>query len=191
MSYEVESNNEKIEVEIVETEKGIVVNIKGYTQDVVVNGEIIYSNYDNEHYKFVPVLIRPFIEKHLESFGTDLNKEVTELEIYLCINNREFLCLLPINRAKSDYMLLRDWLLDYSLMDLNDELKFKAEAMYKELLKDISDYGYTFEMSHGGNDFDTWYELIIPIADFNEEKVLECLTLWDDYNSELYQICDM
>ena len=40
-------------------------------------------------------------------------------------------------------------------------------------------------LGSGGNDYDNWFLLSIPINDFDLEKVKICLKLWQGYNQYL------
>ena len=68
-TFSVESNGENIITNIIQTDKGIKIDIKGTTMDIIVNDETIYSKYDKEEYKYIPVNMRDFISKNLCEWG--------------------------------------------------------------------------------------------------------------------------
>ena len=63
--------------------------------------------------------------------------------------------------------------------------KEKESIIYEEFLSNVNTYGYQMKVSHVGNDYDNWFNLAVPINDFNLEKVKVCLKLWQDYNQYL------
>ena len=63
--------------------------------------------------------------------------------------------------------------------------KEKEKLKYDEFLNGVKIYGYEMKASHSGNDYDNWYNLIIPINDFDLAKIKKCLKLWQEYNQYL------
>jgi len=185
-TFSVESNGEIIRVNFLETEKGIVLDINGTTMDVFINGEEIYSKYDKEEYKYIPSHLRGFIEENLSDYGDGLRKDGSEIKCDLSLEGREYFMILPTKRAKKNYFTLRDWLICYELLEDKDGFdKIKEKQKYNEFLNSIKSYGYNIQLSHGGNDYDNWFDLVIPINDFDLERIKKCLKLWQEYNDYL------
>ena len=186
--YNVESNGETIEVKVIQTDKGIKVNIIGKTQDVFINGEEFYSFYDKEEYKYIPTFLIPFIEKYLTDCGSnDIEVEKGEVKAYLEILGREFLAILPTKRAKKKVMALRDYILEYELIEEDCDIKIEnGKENFESFKSSIKDNGCDIVLSHSGDDYDNWYDLVVPIVnEINEEAVLKCIKLWSNYNDSL------
>lgn len=185
--YQIESNGELITVETIETEKGIKVNIVGNTMDVIVNNDILYSKFDNEDYKYIPVNIREFVEKNLCSWsdGIVVKDEIVKCEVE--INGEAYDIEIPKNTAKNKIMYINNWLNSYdkiSEYDVDIDVS-KARERFDKLLIDIKGVGYELVFRWDGNEYDDIYGLKLNINDFNEDKVLECMELWEGYDSEL------
>lgn len=186
--YVVDSNDETISVKVIQTEKGITVDITGKTQDVVINGEEFYSFYDREEYKYVPTYLRPFIQKYLAEFGSnDIEVSNGEVKAYLEILGREFLAILPTKRAKKNVMTLRDYVIEYEKIEESLEIEIiNGKTSFEEFKNKIKEYGFNIVMSHGGDDYDNWYDLVVPLNDtLNEDNIIECIKIWSDYNDDL------
>ena len=186
-TFSTESNGEIIRVNILETDKGIVFDIVGKSMDVFINGEEFYSKFDKEEYKYIPSHLRSFVEEHICSWGDGLRKEGSEVKCDLDLEEREYFLIIPTKRAKNNSLTLRDWLIDYEiLVDRGIELgKEKEKQKYEEFLNSVKSCGYKMQLSHGGNDYDNWFDLAVPINDLDLEKVKKCLKLWQDYNQYL------
>ena len=186
-TFSAESNGEIIRVNILQTDKGIVFDIVGNSMDVFINGEEFYSKYDKEEYKFIPSHLRSFVEENLCSCGDGLRKEGSEVKCDLDLEGREYFLTISTKRAKKNNLTLTDWLIDYKV--LSDDVKMldkeKESIIYEEFLSNVNTYGYQMKVSHVGNDYDNWFNLAVPINDFNLEKVKVCLKLWQDYNQYL------
>jgi len=186
-TFSTESNGEIIRVNILETEKGIVFDIVGSSMDVFINGEEFYSKYDKEEYKYIPSHLRSFVEENICSCGDGLRKEGSEVKCDLDLKRREYFLTIPTKRAKKNNLTLMDWLIDYKM--LADDVKIldkeKERSIYEEFLSNVKTYGYQMKVSHGGNDYDNWFVLSVPINDFDLDKVKKCLKLWQGYNQYL------
>ena len=186
-TFSTESNGEIIRVNILQTDKGIVFDIVGKTMDVFINGEEFYSKYDKEEYKYIPSHLRSFVEENICSCGDGLRKEGSEVKCDLDLKRREYFLTIPTKRAKKNNLTLMDWLIDYKM--LADDVKIldkeKERSIYEEFLSNVKTYGYQMKVSHGGNDYDNWFVLSVPINDFDLDKVKKCLKLWQGYNQYL------
>jgi len=186
-TFSAESNGEIIRVNFLQTDKGIVVDINGESMDVFINGEEFYSKYDREEYKYVPAHLRNFIEENICHYGDGLRKEGSYIQCDILLEGKEYFLKIPTKRAKKNNLTLTDWLIDYKMIG-DDGIKIdleKEKLKYKEFLNSIENYGYQMEVSHGGNDYDNWFNLTIPINDFDIVKVKACLKLWQSYNQYL------
>ena len=186
-TFSTESNGEIIRVNILETEKGIVFDIVGQSMDVFINGEEFYSKFDKEEYKFIPSHLRNFVEENLCSYSDGIEKDGSEVKCDILLEGNEYMLLIPTKRAKKNYFTLRNWLVSYEmLIDDGKISNTEIEKLnYNEFLNNVKDYGYQMKISHGGNDYDNWFDLAIPINDFDLDKVKKCLKLWQDYNQYL------
>jgi len=186
-TFSTESNGEIIRVNILETEKGIVFDIVGQSMDVFINGEEFYSKFDKEEYKFIPSHLRSFVEENLCSYSDGIEKDGSEVKCDILLEGNEYMLLIPTKRAKKNYFTLRNWLVSYEmLIDDGKISNTEIEKLnYNEFLNNVKDYGYQMKISHGGNDYDNWFDLAIPINDFDLDKVKKCLKLWQDYNQYL------
>ena len=186
-TFSTESNGEIIRINILETDKGIVFDIVGKSMDVFINGEEFYSKYDKEEYKYIPSHLRSFVEENLCSWGDWLVKEGSEIKCDLNLEGREYFLTIPTKRAKKNNLTLNDWLIDYEMLADDDKItdKEKEKLKYDEFLNGVKIYGYEMKASHSGNDYDNWYNLIIPINDFDLAKIKKCLKLWQEYNQYL------
>ena len=184
-TYAVESNGEVVTINVIETEKGVVVDIDGKTMDIFINGENFYSKYDKEEYKYIPVQLRDFVNRRLPDYS-DIEKEKSCIKCDLNIEGKDYFTKISTQRAKDNTITFTDALTDYELV--KDELDIElsdAIDKYNKLLNGIKSFGYKLELSHGGNDNYQWYSLIIPINKFDENKVIECVKLWNEYNNYL------
>lgn len=186
-SFSTESNGEIINVDVVETDKGIIINIFGTTMDVLINGEEFYSKYDQEEYRYIPSQLRSFVEENICSYGDGLRKDDSDVVCDLTLEDRDYYMMIPTKRSKNNNLRLRDWLIDYNLLVEDGKITDKnLETMkYNEFLNSIKNYGYKIQISHSGDSYDNWVDLIIPINDFNIEKIKTCLKLWQNYNEYL------
>jgi len=186
-TFSTESNGEIIRINILETDKGIIFDIVGKSMDVFINGEEFYSKYDKEEYKYIPSHLRSFVEENLCSWGDWLVKEGSEIKCDLNLEGREYFLTIPTKRAKKNNLTLNDWLIDYEMLADDDKItdKEKEKLKYDEFLNGVKIYGYEMKASHSGNDYDNWYNLIIPINDFDLAKIKKCLKLWQEYNQYL------
>jgi len=184
-TFSTESNGEIIRVNILQTDKGIVFDIVGQSMDVFINGEEFYSKYDKEEYKFIPSHLRSFVEENLCSYN--ILKEGSDIQCDLLLEGKEYFLKIPINRSKKNNLTLTDWLIDYKMIANDGKIldKEKERLKYDEFLNNVKTYGYQMKVSHGGNDYDNWFNLEVPINDFNLEKIKKCLKLWQDYNQYL------
>jgi len=186
-TFSTESNGEIIRVNILETDKGIVFDIVGKSMDVFINGEEFYSKFDKEEYKYIPSHLRSFVEENICSCGDGLRKEGSDIQCDLTLEDREYFLKIPTKRAKKNNLTLTDWLIDYEMIgDDGIEIDLEKEKLkYEEFLNNVKNYGYQMEVSHGGNDYDNWFKLEVPINDFDLERIKKCLKLWQDYNQYL------
>jgi len=186
-TFSTESNGEIIRVNILETDKGIVFDIVGESMDVFINGEEFYSKYDKEEYKYIPSHLRSFVEENICSWGDGLRKEGSEVKCDLDLEGREYFLIIPTKRAKKNHLTFIDWLIDYKLLiEDGKELDAEKEKLkYEEFLNSVKNHGYQMLLSHGGNAYDNWFDLSVPINDFDLERVKKCLKLWQDYNQYL------
>ena len=184
-TFSTESNGEIIRVNILQTDKGIVFDIVGQSMDVFINGEEFYSKYDKEEYKFIPSHLRSFVEENICSYN--ILKEGSDIQCDLLLEGKEYFLKIPINRSKKNNLTLTDWLIDYKMIANDGKIldKEKERLKYDEFLNNVKTYGYQMKVSHGGNDYDNWFNLEVPINDFNLEKIKKCLKLWQDYNQYL------
>ncbi|MET3508272.1 hypothetical protein [Halalkalibacter oceani] len=180
------SNGEEVELKVSETEKGLQIDINGLTMDVLVNGDIFYSKFDKEEYKYIPPLLRGYVEEHLCTYSDGIYKEKGKVNMDLLIRGREYFVQIPTKRAKNNTITFTDYLNSYEKIQdyLNSQIE-GAEKRYKNLLRDIETIGYKLGISHDGNEYDDWYSLYVPIDQFSEDKINQCLELWDQYNEEL------
>jgi len=187
-TFSKESNDEIIKVDILEADKGIVININGTTMDVFINSEEFYSKFDREEYKYIPSHLRSFIEKHLCNYSDEIIKDKSEIKCDLTIEGEDYFCIIPTKRAKKDYFVLRNYLIDYKQLgeDSNIKIDMKEESIkYQEFLNKINSIGYKMQLSHNGNEYDNYFDLAIPINNFNLERVKYCVKLWQEYNKYL------
>jgi len=186
-TFSTESNGEIIRINILETDKGIVFDIVGKSMDVFINGEEFYSKYDKEEYKYIPSHLRSFVEENLCSYGDGLVKEGSEVQCDLLLEGKEYFLKIPTKRAKKNNLALTDWLINYEMLADDGKIidKEKEKLKYDEFLGLVKGFGYEMKVSHGGNDYDNWFNLVVPISDFDLERVKKCLKLWQEYNQYL------
>jgi len=186
-TFSTESNGEIIRINILETDKGIVFDIVGKSMDVFINGEEFYSKYDKEEYKYIPSHLRSFVEENICSCGDGLVKEGSEVQCDLLLEGKEYFLKIPTKKAKKNTLTLTDWLINYEMLVDDGKItdKEKEKLKYKEFLDLVKGFGYEMKVSHGGNDYDNWYNLVIPINDFDLDKIKKCLKLWQEYNQYL------
>lgn len=186
LDYEVESNGETIKINVVQTEKGVEINILGNTPDVIVNDIVVYSEYEEEEYKYIPPYLRPFIKKYSYDW-VGVNVKEAELGVELCIEGTSFLAMLPIRKEKNSELRLRDWIIEYSIIE--DKMGITVEngkEKFGKFLKAVKELGCDIRYSHGGNDYDNWYDLVVPMKEsVKEETIVECVKLWNEYNQSL------
>jgi hypothetical protein len=186
-AFSTESNGEIIRVNFLETDKGLVIDINGKSMDVFINDEEFYSKYDKEEYKYIPSHLRSFVEENICTYGDGLRKEGSDVQCDLLLEGREYFLKIPTKKAKKNNLTLTDWLIDYEQLAEDEKIvDVKIEEQkYEEFLNNIKSYGYQMKVSHSGNDYDNWFNLVVPIGYFNIEKVKICLKLWQDYNQYL------
>ncbi|NFH01308.1 hypothetical protein FC831_13655 [Clostridium botulinum] len=189
--YQTEINNEKIIISTIKTDKGILVKVKGNSMDIQVNDEIIYSPYDKEEYKYIPVNLRDFVTEHLCEWEDDIKVKDGKVEMNLYIEGEENYANISTNRARNKNIEFRNWLESYAkIRDYEIEIP-QAEEKYKKLINDIKEIGYNFQFAYSGNEYDDVYKLIVPIKDFDKSKVYECINIWSEYNRYLNKYIDM
>ncbi|MBZ9693317.1 hypothetical protein [Clostridium sp. M14] len=189
--YQTEINNEKIIISTIKTDKGILVKVKGNSMDIQVNDEIIYSPYDKEEYKYIPVNLRDFVTEHLCEWEDDIKVKDGKVEMNLYIEGEEIFANISTNRARNKNIEFRNWLESYAkIRDYEIEIP-QAEEKYKKLINDIKEIGYNFQFAYSGNEYDDVYKLIVQIKDFDKSKVYECINIWSEYNRYLNKYIDM
>jgi hypothetical protein len=152
--FETENNGEKVVVLTVQTDKGVLVKIKGNSMDVQVNDDILYSPYDKEEYKYIPVELRDFVKEHLCEWENDITVKTGKVEMNLYIQGEENYTTIPTNRAKSKDVEFHNWLESYEkIRDYEVEIP-NAEEKYERLINDIKEIGYDFQFAYDGNEYD-------------------------------------
>lgn len=185
--FSVESNGETIEVITIQTDKGITVNIIGTTMDVFINNDEVYSKYDNPEYKNIPSILRPFIEKNLMG---EICTEKGKVECAVYCKGDEYYVSMPTNRAKKKDISFYNWLESYEKIQGYDVEIPNAQKNFDKLIEDIKNIGYIFKFAWDGNEYDNTFELLVPINEFDEDRVYQCFKLWKDYNKELNKYID-
>lgn len=189
--FETENNGEKVVVLTIQTDKGIIVKIKGDSMDVQVNDDIIYSKFDKEEYKYIPVELRGFVKEHLCEWQEDIVIKDGKVEMNLYIEGQENYTTIPTNRAKSNNIEFHNWLESYEKIRYYDIEIPNAEENYQKLINDIKNIGYDFKFAYDGNEYDNTYKLIVPIKEFNKEKIYKCMNIWNEYNKYLDKYINM
>lgn len=190
-SFKTNSNDEEIIVNVMQSDKGIVVSINGNTMDVIVNDDVLYSKFDKEEYKYIPVNLRSFVENNLCSYGDGIVIEKGEIKCDLEFDCKEYFIQIPKNRAKNKLMYINNWLNSYEKIYEYDVEVPNGELKFKELVSQIKSKGYNFIYRWDGNEYEDTWGLEISINEFDEDKVVECIKLWDEYNANLEKYIDM
>lgn len=190
-SFKTKSSNEEIMINVIRSDKGISVNIEGNTMDVVVNGDLLYSKFDKEEYKYIPVNLRNFIANNLCSWEDDIRLKDTVVECTLEFDCKEYCVQIPKNRAKSKTMYISNWLNSYEkIANYNVEI-INGKENFEQLISKMKNIGYDFVYRWDGNEYEDTWGLKIDINDFNENKVMECIKSWNEYNANLEKYIDM
>ncbi|WCK57404.1 hypothetical protein PP175_25390 (plasmid) [Aneurinibacillus sp. Ricciae_BoGa-3] len=184
--FKTESNGEEISVRVIETDKGIQIFVDGQTPDVFVNGEVLYSKYDKEEYKLIPPTLRSFVEERFMSYSEIIKEKGTVIARDLSFFGLDYDIEFSSNRAKEKNVRITNWLNDYE--KINDYLVepiADGKENFKKLVSSIKEYGYDFRFAYGGNEYDNIYALVVPISEFDEEKINNCIKLWQSYDEQL------
>ena len=84
---------------------------------------------------------------------------------------------------------MSSWLVDYKKIQDYIEVPNGEENLNK-LIDDIKEIGYDFVFMYDGNEYDNIYGLKFKANDFNKEKILKCMKLWEEYNNLLDKYID-
>lgn len=182
--YVIESKDSKTTIYLKETDNGFTIKVVGEEPEVEVNGITVFSR---DKYKLIPENLRKFIRKFQCEWGLDIERDDVETKVDVEIEGRSFLAIIPSDVYKSYEMLLRDWIIEY--YTLEDYLSIEVEngkENFEAFKKAVKDLGCEIRFSHGGNDYDNWYDLVVRIDEpISEENIVECVKLWNKYNDDL------
>lgn len=183
-----ESNGETINLQVIQTNKGIQFNINGKTMDVFINGEEYYSKFNNPMYAYIPTQLRNWVEKNMQTGNQEFEKKDGFIKFYLYFNNREYFIKVPTNRAKNNNIYIVGDL--YSFEELfedgkNINLDNEKEKFYNLVRKIYDLSGYRLQFSHNAQDYYNYWQLIVPMDKFNEEYIEQCIKIWKNYDDEL------
>lgn len=190
-SFKTESNNEEIIVNVIQSDKGIIVNITGNTMDVIVNDDLLYSKFDKEEYKYIPVNLRSFIADNLCSWGDGIIIKDDKIECILEFNCEEYYVEIPKNRAKNKTIYINNWLNSYKKIYEHGIEIPNGEENLEKLISQIKDKNCDFVYRWDCNEYDDTWGLKIDINKFDENKVIECITIWTEYNTNLEKYISM
>jgi hypothetical protein len=188
-SEQFNSNNEQIELDVIQTDKGISININGKTMDVFINGEEYYSKFDSLMYAHIPTQLRDWVEKNMQTGDQEFEKKDGFVKLYLYFNNREYFIKIPTNRAKNNNIYIVGDLYSYSELfegsKITDANLNRENDKFDNFINKISDFGYKLQFSHNAQDYYNYWQLVVPMDKFNEELIDQCIKIWQNYDDEL------
>lgn len=157
-----------------------------YNNRLEISREEAIDMIDNK-FKYFKNYIKSF--KNL--YYVDYNQSEKEIRFdEVEIGDRQFLIIVNMT---TNQIYFRDDLTDYYQLYEADKIAIDRIDKFKEkselLEKQIKDVGYLLcDSGCGGQDYYLWYDLVINLKEFDENKFLQCVKLWDSYNDELNKL---
>lgn len=188
-------------MEVIKTEKGYEVRVAGGKNvDVFVNNECIYSEYDNDAYKYVPVSMRDFVKKHSYDIGVNDNGDIKGTYAEVNVAGRDLTMYFPKNKTKKVHARysITDPL--ETVLERIDDYEFKTDkvalsvkdkitTMYNEMLTGLKELGFELIYSHSAcESFWGWHDLTFKPADFNQEQFTKASKVIFKYDTEFTKL---
>lgn len=184
-------------IEVIKTDKGYDVKITADKNvDVYMNQECIYSEYESDSYKYVPINMRDFIKENAYDIGYNDGGDIDGSYVEINILGRDITMYFPRNKTKkihARYTLtdpLKDvlYLMDEFEYENEQELilaKEKVTNLYNNMIKGLKDLGFKLEYSHSmGESFWGWHDLVFNANNFNEEKFIKASEIIFKYDDD-------
>lgn len=176
----IEINGITIEVKDGKKSPQILITSTTDDVDVVFNGQTIFSTYEKEEYQYIPKHMRAFIEKHTYSFDPFEMNEAKTLACDISLRGEDITAYFPSNAAKP---------IPFRFNNIPDGKEYANEALFefmdeeeippvqKEVLTawetlrtTLESIGYAFQLSHYSEGYFGWWDIVIPSAEWDEEK---------------------
>lgn len=185
------ANGEEINITVEEKDGNANILIDGKSLEVKVNGGSVYKNLSNPNMNFIFPELRPFVEKYELPDYFEFKKLDNGCSFYLLIQGLEFFAELYTIGKTEKVMRLVENLTDYTLVEEDYDIDSAYwKKRLEELQKEATALGFRFGESSRGNEYDTYYAVHVPVKAFTEEKVLDFIKKWQNYNDELGQVMD-
>lgn len=143
-------------------------------------------NYINDRYKELKEFIAKNNFTHIEVQGKYDEIIFDEMDFH----GRQFMIIIPLNPAKkgkASFVVFRDDLTDIEQINESKDVDYTTlKQKYDELIDKIENMGVKFyDSTNGKGDYYKWYDLAIPMKEFSESKLLDCVRLWNEFNNEM------
>lgn len=185
-------------IEVIKTEKGYEVKLKlDKNVDVYINDDCIYSEYEEEAYKYIPTTIREFVKEHVYDIGIDNNSYDIKGTYAEMTNKIDFAMYFPKNKTQKitarftmtdplkDILYLIE---DFYSSDEEDEMnkaKNEITQAYNKMTNDLKELGFKLEPSHSMNEgFWGWQDIKFKAKDWNKDLFLKAIDIINKYDSE-------
>lgn len=183
-------------IEVIKTEKGYEVKLKvNKNVDVYINDDCIFSEYEEEAYKYIPITIREFVKKHAYDIG------INDGSYAECSNKITFVMYFPKNKTQliTVRFSITDPLEDtlnrvedfYSANEEDEMNKAKNEIteLYNKMLNNLKEIRFELIPSHSMEEgFWGWQDIKFKAKDWNEELFLKAIDILNGYDSNFDKI---
>lgn len=190
MNYALE-NGEEINITVEEKDGNAMISIDGKSLEVKVNGGSVYKNLSKPYMNFIFPELQAFVEKHEYTSYLNFQKLDNGCSLYLILQGLEFLAeFFTVGKTKK-VMRLVESLTNYQFVAEDYDIDLEHwKNKFETLQNEAKVHGFTFFESHGRNEYDSYHALDVPVENFTEEKVLDFIKKWQDYNDELGKVID-
>jgi hypothetical protein len=200
--------NKKIEfegnvVEIIKTDKGydIKLNVDKNT-DIYINNECVYSEYEDEAYKYIPENLRAFVKEYGYDIGINNSGDIVGSYADMMIG-KDFTMYFPKNKTKkvvarftiTDTLeTILDIVGDYiprNMAEKEQEIKNEITKLYNTMINSLKEIGFTLYYSHSmGESFWGWQDLMFDAKEFDAVKFIKAVGIIAKYDDAFTKLVD-
>lgn len=202
MKKEVIHTEDNIKISTGQNEKGTFVDLEiSENIEVFINGVLFVSKHPKEEYKYIPPVMRDFIQK--ESYSLSKDNYCKSIIAEIKCGGMDFTSYFPLNFDISNGIHYRfttivspsdmeDLLKDCYLSGQKEEIEnimADVNSMWLKLTKFIDDNGFRFEFSHSMNEgYYGWWDIVIKVEQWDEMKFISCIEEIKKFNNLIIKI---
>lgn len=189
-------------IKVIRTEKGYEVKLKlDKNVDVYINDDCVFSEYEEEGYKYIPLIMRDFIKKYSYDIGISDDNADVKGSYAECTNKIDFAIYFPKNKTQlitvrfsitdplEDILnLVDDFYSDDEENEMN-QAKTEITQIYNKMLNDLKVIGFKLQPSHSmGESFWGWQDIKFKTKNWNEKLFLKAIDIINEYGNSFDDI---